>query len=159
MARLLLLNIVLAFAWTLFADEPNAGTWVGGFIFGTAVIFIFTKNRTDHVYFRAPWILLWLLLIFSKELIIANVSIAAIVLKPKITVEPGFITYPLQVQDDWQITLLASMITLTPGTLTVDVSPDRKFLILHVLDIDDSQQIKDAIYDSFERYILEVSQA
>lgn len=159
MSRLLLLNIILAFTWTLFADEPNLSTWLGGLIFGGIVIIIFTKEKTDHIYFRAPFIITRLFFVFWKELIMANISVASIVLRRKIEVEPGFIAYPLRVQKNWQITLLASLITLTPGTLSVDVSQDRKYLLIHVLHIDDSQQIKEGIYESFERYILEVSQS
>ena len=61
-------------------------------------------------------------------------------------------------QNDVLITLLANMITLTPGTLSVEVAPDRQFLFIHFLDVDDVEEEIRIIKDGFERYLLLIAQ-
>ena len=159
MSKLLLINLIMAFTWLFLSEQPSIYAWLGGIVIGWLIIVLLTRDLSGHIYFRAPVTFLRLLLVFIKELIVANLTVAAIVLSPRIKVEPGFIAYPLQVNQNWQITLLTSLITLTPGTLSVDVSADRKYLLIHVLHVDDSAKIKDSIYNSFEKYILEVSRS
>jgi multicomponent Na+:H+ antiporter subunit E len=69
--------------------------------------------------------------------------------------KPGIFAYPLKVDRDFEITLLANLITLTPGTLSVDVSDDRRTLYVHALDCSDPDQTRQDIADGFERKILE----
>jgi multicomponent Na+:H+ antiporter subunit E len=68
---------------------------------------------------------------------------------------PGIFAYPLKVDRNFEITLLANLITLTPGTLSVDVSSDRKTLFVHAIDCSDPDQTRRDIADGFERKILE----
>ncbi|RAI32921.1 Na+/H+ antiporter subunit E, partial [Rhodoplanes roseus] len=70
-------------------------------------------------------------------------------------ISPGLIAYPLRVNRDFEITLLANLITLTPGTLSVDVSEDRRTLYIHAIDVPDPDQLKRDIAQGFERKILE----
>ena len=72
----------------------------------------------------------------------------------KLAIRPGIVAYPLSLQNDVLITLLANMITLTPGTLSVEVSPDRQFLFIHFLDVADVEEEIRIIKDGFERYLL-----
>lgn len=97
-----------------------------------------------------------LLLLFIRELIMSAVKVAWLVVQPKLTIRPAIIAYPLTVTTDLQITLLANMITLTPGTLSVDVSADRKTLYVHAIDMDSKEDLIGSIAASFERKILEV---
>ena len=79
----------------------------------------------------------------------------ALVLKPDMNLKPGIFAYPLKVDRDFEITLLANLITLTPGTLSVDVSDDRRFLYVHALDCSDPEKTREDIADGFERKIME----
>ena len=76
--------------------------------------------------------------------------------KKNLDVNPVIFEYPLEVTKDWQITLLANMITLTPGTLTVNVGHDNKILHIHCLDTEDVAGEIEGIKNSFEKAILEV---
>ena len=69
--------------------------------------------------------------------------------------KPGIFAYPLKVDRDFEITLLANLITLTPGTLSVDVSDDRRLLFVHAIDCSDADKAVRDIRDGFERKILE----
>jgi multicomponent Na+:H+ antiporter subunit E len=71
------------------------------------------------------------------------------------TMSPAIIAFPLSVSRDVEITILANLITLTPGTLSVDVSADRKWLYVHALDCKDPEALKQSIADGFERRVIE----
>lgn len=96
-----------------------------------------------------------LVLLFFKELALSAWKVAVLVTRPKLDVQPGIFAYPLTVTTDFEITLLANLITLTPGTLSVDVSPDRKVLYVHALDCSDPVGTRRDIANGFEKSILE----
>ncbi len=100
----------------------------------------------------------WLSLIalFVKELILSALKVAWLALQPRITIRPAIVAYPLTVTTDAQITLLANMITLTPGTLSVDVSADRKTLYIHAIDIASREALIGDVAGGFETAILQV---
>ena len=100
----------------------------------------------------------WLSLIalFVKELILSALKVAWLAVQPRVNVRPAIIAYPLTVTTDAQITLLANMITLTPGTLSVDVSADRRTLYIHAIDIASKEALIGDIAGGFETKILQV---
>jgi len=95
---------------------------------------------------------------FLYELVLANLSVARIVLSPSLPIRPGIIAYETKLESDLAITSLANMITLTPGTLTLDVSEDRRFLYIHTLNIQDPAEVAESIRYAFERILLELEQ-
>jgi multicomponent Na+:H+ antiporter subunit E len=97
-----------------------------------------------------------LLLLFVRELIASALKVAWLVVQPRLKIRPAIIAYPLTVTTDLQITLLANLITLTPGTLSVDVSADRKTLYVHAIDMESKEDLIGSIAAGFERKILEV---
>ena len=97
--------------------------------------------------------LLWL---FIKELVLGALSVSWLVIQPRPRLRPGIIAYPLTLTTDAQITLLANMITLTPGTLSVDISDDKKTLYIHALDIDSRDRLIGHIAAGFETKVLGV---
>lgn len=102
-----------------------------------------------------PLKLLSLLLLFIKELALSAWKVAVLVASPKMALKPGIFAFPLTVDRDFEITLLANLITLTPGTLSVDVSADRKVLYVHALDCSDAVGTRREIANGFEKKILE----
>jgi multicomponent Na+:H+ antiporter subunit E len=98
-----------------------------------------------------------LILLFIKELILSALRVAWLAVQPRIAIRPAIVAYPLTVTTDAQITLLANMITLTPGTLSVDVSDDRKWLYVHAIDIESREALIGSIAAGFETRILQVT--
>lgn len=98
----------------------------------------------------------WLILFaeFLIQLVSGALSVARRGISSRLDLHPAIIDYPLTVHSDAQITLLANLITLTPGTLSVDVSDDRKFLRIHVLDAPDDESVIGAIAAGFETRVL-----
>lgn len=102
-----------------------------------------------------PLKMLSLLTLFIKELALSAWKVAVLVASPKMNLKPGIFAFPLTVDRDFEITLLANLITLTPGTLSVDVSEDRKVLYVHAIDCSDPAGARRDIAGGFEKKILE----
>jgi multicomponent Na+:H+ antiporter subunit E len=96
---------------------------------------------------------------FLRELAKANFKIAYDVLTPTHHMNPGVIVFPMKAESDLEITLLSTLISLTPGTLTIDVSEDRRFLYFHAMYIEggDTEKVKEEVRNGFEKKILEVT--
>ncbi len=105
---------------------------------------------------RKPYNLICLLLSFLYELLLANLQVARIVLTPGLPISPGIVAYDTKLESDLAITSLANMITLTPGTLTMEVSDDKHRLFIHTLNLDDPDAVVASIRNAFEKYLLEL---
>ena len=99
--------------------------------------------------------ILKLFLVFLREFALSVFRVARLVLSPRMSFTPCAFRFPLTLTSDFQITLLANLITLTPGTLTVDVTDDRSALIVHAIDCPDPDAARREIADGFERLIRE----
>jgi multicomponent Na+:H+ antiporter subunit E len=93
---------------------------------------------------------------FFWELIKANLRLALDVVTPRYHIRPGIIALPLDATDDGQILLLSMLINTTPGSVALDVSPDRKILYVHVMYIDTPDAAREEIKEGFERRVLGV---
>jgi multicomponent Na+:H+ antiporter subunit E len=99
-----------------------------------------------------------LALLFLIELVLSAWRVAVLVMSPRMDLKPGIFAYPLRVNRDFEITLLANFITLTPGTLSVDVSDDRRILYVHAIDCSDPEKVRQDIATGFEQKIIEAFQ-
>ncbi len=94
-----------------------------------------------------------MLAFFLWELVLANLKMARDVLMPLGRLRPAVVAVPLDLKTDWQITLLSILITLTPGTLSLDVSTDRKVLFIHAMHVTDAEEFRRQIKSGFERRV------
>ena len=97
-----------------------------------------------------------LLLFLIGQLILGALRVAWLALQVKPRLRPALIAYPLTLTTDAQITLFANMITLTPGTLSVDVSADRRTLFIHTIDLSDRERFIGELAAGFETRVLRV---
>ncbi|MCT4654866.1 MAG: Na+/H+ antiporter subunit E [Cohaesibacter sp.] len=155
MSSLFLINILLALAWGAISGSFSELNLMFGFVLGMISLFLIREQVGTLSYlFRTKRVisLIWL---FLYELVLSAYRVAKIAIQPKINVRPGFFAYELQTDRDHEITLLANLITLTPGTLSVDVTSDKKYLHIHAIDIDDVEAMRADIKNGFERKIME----
>lgn len=112
----------------------------------------------DKKHFQKFPRLIGLIIYFFKELIFASLEIAWEVITPKPRMESGLVAIPLDAKTDLEITILASLISLTPGTLSLDVSEDREFLYIHAVYIKggDIEALKNSIKFGFEKRLLQI---
>ena len=151
----LLLGALFTLIWLAISGSWTLPNLLLGFLLSGIVLALVRFQLGQPQEVRRPAKIAALVLLFVVELIKSAWRVLVLVLQPRLDVKPGIITYPLRVQTDFQIALLANLITLTPGTLTVDVTEDRSRLIIHALDAADPDAIRADIESGFERRILE----
>lgn len=154
--RIFLLNILLAIAWVLLTGDLEAVNFVEGFIIGYIILFIGRTSLGNSKYFTRINKLIRFILYFLKELFLANFIVAYDIITPQDKMKPGIIALELDAKTDLEITLLANLITLTPGTLSIDTSYDKKYLYVHSMYIDDVEEFKQELKNGLERRLLEV---
>ncbi len=93
---------------------------------------------------------------FLWELLLANLRLARDVLGPVSRLRPGVVAIPLELTGDAEVTVLSNLVTLTPGTLSVDASSDDRVLYVHVVNISDVEEVRREIKQGFERRIRRV---
>ncbi|MGF7160478.1 multicomponent Na+:H+ antiporter subunit E [Rhodoligotrophos appendicifer] len=155
MKTLLPTNMALAFLWAAITANFSVINIVFGFVLGLLALWMVREQLASESYFTRLGHFLRLGFIFLRELTLSTWSVAKLAWTPTPQYRPAFIAYPLKVQSSAEITLLANLITLTPGTLSVDVSNDRSTLYIHALDVPDIEALRASIADSFERRIEE----
>lgn len=155
--QLLLLNLFLALIWGALQGEFSPAAFLQGFVLGYIILWTARRALNSDAYFRTVGALLRLLGYFIRELIVANLQLARKVLTPGLAdIRPGFVAVPIDLRSNAAITLLANMLSLTPGTLAVDVSSDHRTLYLHVLDAGDVAGLVQVVKGGFERRVREV---
>ncbi|MCC3722932.1 Na+/H+ antiporter subunit E, partial [Staphylococcus haemolyticus] len=102
--------------------------------------------------------ILKLAVVFFVELLKANIDVLKIVLQPKLKNEPGFFVYHTDLKTDWQIVLLSNLITLTPGTVVLGISDDRKKIYIHSIDFSTKEEEVEGIKSSLEKVVREVGE-
>lgn len=127
-----------------------------GFALGYLALWITQPLYGQSSYFQRAPKTVGLVVYFLVELLISNVRVFWDVVTPRHISRPGIVGVPLSVQTDLEILLLANLISLTPGTLSVDLSDDRRILFVHVMFLDDAQRFRQVIKDGLERRLLEV---
>lgn len=152
---LFLVNVLFALAWSFVTGSFAMINLVFGFALGAAALYLIREQVGSVGYFSRFRRVVSLALLFLYELILSAWRVAMLVLSPKMDINPGIFAYPLKVDRDFEITLLANMITLTPGTLSVDVSEDQSTLYVHAIDCRDPEQTRRDIAEGFERKIME----
>ena len=157
MAFQILLNFFMAFVWMFLSVSFTSQSFFIGFLLGLLVIYAFRRFFNSRFYLLRVVAVINLLFLFLKELVLANISVLKTILRPKLDFQPGIFALPTELKTEWEITLLANLITLTPGTLVVDISLDNKILYIHAIDIPDVDDAIDEIKNSFEKAIMEVS--
>src|SRR5699024_9933141 len=108
-------------------------------------------------YIKRVWRIVRLFFIFIIEMVKANIDVVKIVLNPKIDVHPGFYAYPCDLEEDWEVVLLSSLITLTPGTVVVAISDDHSTIYIHGVDLRSADEEIENIKSAFENEIKEVA--
>lgn len=155
MAFQILLNVFLAFCWMFLSNDPSAAGFITGYALGMLSLFFRRFLPASFIY--GICFLSSNSFDFLKELYLANVSVMKSVLSPKLNIRPGIFAFKTELTKDWEITLLSLLITLTPGTLVMDISDDRTILYIHAMDIEDAEKAIFDIRESFEKAIQEVS--
>ena len=156
---LFLINVLLSLAWVAVTGVLSALNLAFGFVLGALALSLIREQVGSVGYLSRMRRVVSLFALFLLELVLSAFRVARIVLRPDMDLHPGIFSYPLAVRRDFEIALLANMITLTPGTLSVDVSEDRSTLFVHAMDLSDVEAARRDIAEGFERKIIEAFEA
>ncbi|MEX0859358.1 MAG: Na+/H+ antiporter subunit E [Cucumibacter sp.] len=150
-------TLIFALVWTAITGSFTFSNLVLGAGIGALALWVVRERLTTSLFLTRVYRALSLFGFLLVELVISGVRVALLVVSPRLDkqLNPGIIAFPLKVKSDVEITLLANMITLTPGTLSVDVSEDRKTLFVHAIAVPSKQALIRSIADGFERRIIE----
>jgi multicomponent Na+:H+ antiporter subunit E len=151
-----LLNLILALVWALLMGAITLPNLVVGFLLGYGLLWLSQPVLGDTRYFRRLPAAVRFVAFFLKELVVSNLVVAHEVLTPRSHRRPGVVAVPLDAETDFEITLLAQVVTLTPGTLSLDVSEDRSTLYVHTMFLESPEALRYSIKEGFERRILEL---
>lgn len=150
-----LLNLLLAVLWASVNGSFTPPDLLVGFVVGFLALRLLRMAGAERYAAKAPRAVVFAAF-FVWELVLSNVQVAWEVLTPGVRRCPGVVAVPLTARTDAEITLLATVITLTPGTLSLDISDDRSTLYVHALFAEDPDELRQRIRDGFERRVLEL---
>jgi len=149
-------NILLAVAWVALTGSPLYTGLPIGFVLGYGMLWITRPAHGDTRYLKRVPRVVGFAFFFLKELLVSTARVTYDVLTPRNHMRPGIIALPLDARTETEILILSSLITLTPGSLSLDVSPDRKVLYVHEMYITDPQETRDKLKKGLERRLLEI---
>jgi multicomponent Na+:H+ antiporter subunit E len=149
----ILMIVSLGLVWCMLNKSIHPVTFLVGVVLGWGSTALFHSLSPYSVFKLNLWEGVKLLLVFIYEMILANFQIALIILSPRIYIRPGIIEYPLDLKNEGAIVLFANMISLTPGTLSVDISEDKKFIYIHAMIMETPDQLRQDIKRIFEKRI------
>ena len=153
--NLFMLNLFLALGFSAVRGQFNLTGLLTGFAVGYAALWISKPLYPDAAYFvRVPRVLR-LAGYFLYQLIVSNFRVMWEVITPRHSSRPGIIGIDLAARTDLEIMLVANMISLTPGTLSLDISDDRRVLYVHFMFLDDPAAARREIKEGLERRVLE----
>lgn len=157
--KILAINIILAVAWSALWNGFTVLNLISGFVVGYGALWFardLIADAGERRYFRALPQTFVLIAYFIKELIKSSIMVARDCIAPRPNLHPAIVKMPLDAHSDFEIFLLSNMITLTPGTLTLDVAPDRSFLMVHSIYATDEDALVHDLKSGMERRIGEV---
>ncbi|MFQ5848554.1 MAG: Na+/H+ antiporter subunit E [Candidatus Methylomirabilales bacterium] len=153
---------LLAVIWCFVRGTVDVANILMGLIMGTGIFLLFRpffpwRSSPLRLLRKIPASLRYARH-FLYELGKANLQVAYLALHPKMPIRPGIIAFRTRHRSPLGTTVLANSITLTPGTLTMDVTPDGQTLYIHTLDIGDPEEVREGIRRGLEDYTLEVAE-
>jgi multicomponent Na+:H+ antiporter subunit E len=153
-----LLNVLLAFAWAAVWGSITPDTLLAGFALGYGALFLARPLLGETNYHLRFFRTLEFSLFYLWEVLVSSLRVTAHVLSPRFRMVPGIVAIPMDANTDEEITILANFVSLTPGTLSLDVSEDRTILYVHAMDLGEggADALRADIKHRLERRVLQL---
>lgn len=155
----LLLNLFIAFLWMTLMDEDELKftTFFAGFLVGIGIIFFMHRFFGTQFYLKRLYSSIKLLFLFIWELTLSSVIVLKQILSPRLKIKPGIFKYETVLKSDVEVTMLSLLLTLTPGSVVMEVSPEGNVLYIHAMDVEQSREGLLKQLKNFEKAIMEVT--
>jgi multicomponent Na+:H+ antiporter subunit E len=149
-------NLLLALGWAATSGDFTLVNVSIGFVVGYGILYLAQRITGRSRYSTKVAQLIGFIGYYIWLFILANLRIAYDIITPRFQIRPGVIAIPLEAKTDLEIVMLANLLTLTPGTISLDVSTDRRFLYIHALYVDEVEKVRRDIKQGLERRLLQV---
>lgn len=153
---LFLSNLILAIIWVMATGTLTEENFLFGFFIGFGILWIITFKKEERKYFTGIPKLFRFGIFVLLEIVKANFQTLKESFYPTSKLEPAIVKVPLDAVTDLEISILSNIISLTPGTLIMDVSDDKKVVYVHVMHLLNKDQFIKDIKFKFEKPLLEL---
>ncbi|MDQ0974016.1 multicomponent Na+:H+ antiporter subunit E [Neobacillus niacini] len=154
-----LVNLLIGVIWMFLQDDWSVLTFFSGYLFGLLVLYILRRYLPTKFYLVTLLAIVQLFFVFIYELFTSSILVIRQILRPTINITPGIFTLETELEGDLEVTLLALLLTLTPGSVVVEVSSDSKKFYIHAMDIPESSNAVLQSNAKFEKAIKKVTRA
>lgn len=144
-----LTSLGILVAWVLL-NGGSIGHWLLGALLAVALPLAMPRLRTPTVPLRAPGAALRLLAVFLYDMVVANIDVARRILGPESRIHPGYVRVPLELRDPRAVSILASIVTMTPGTLSAALESEGRVLLVHCFHLTDPEATVASIKSRYE---------
>ncbi len=158
MIKNFLLNLLLSLVWVALTGHLNYSNFLFGFVMGFFILWMLTRasgEKEKDYFYRVPKIIFFFLHFFV-DMIRANIEVAKEIITPELNMTPGVIAYEHSLRTDFEITMLTNLIALTPGTMVLKISEDKKILYIHGLYLKDREKFVLKIKNDLEKKLIEI---
>jgi multicomponent Na+:H+ antiporter subunit E len=156
MQKRFLMNVLLTVIWVALTGSFDYLNFIFGFLVSFFVMWIISRNTDDRKYFTIAFKVLGFFFFFLYEFFKATIEVAYEVMTKRFQMKPGIIKMPLDAKTDLEITILSNLISLTPGTLVLDVSEDRTVIYIHGMYVEDKVKFINSIKEGLEKPLLSI---
>ncbi|WP_342429393.1 Na+/H+ antiporter subunit E [Neobacillus sp. FSL H8-0543] len=154
-----LINLLIGVIWMFLQDHWSVLTFFSGYLFGLLVLFILRRYFPTKFYIVTLLAIVNLFIVFIYELVTSSVAVIREIIRPRIIITPGIFTLETDLEGDLEVTLLALLLTLTPGSVVVEVSSNNKLFYIHAMDIPESSEAVLRSQSKFEKAIKKVTRS
>ncbi|MGC9451797.1 MAG: Na+/H+ antiporter subunit E [Oceanipulchritudo sp.] len=139
--RSAILHLAISLTWLFLSPQRDLPQFLKGLVIGYGILLLFQPLLPKDRYLKAGKAFLFWIVAFGRALVLSQIRVAKLILFPRrYPVHPGFLQFPIDGLSDLEILILSHSITLTPGTTSVEVDPEKQELLVHALEADDPQE-------------------
>lgn len=150
-------SFFLLIVWLMLNTTLSLGHILLGSVLAIVIPLLCAPLRVPQPKVKRPLKAISYALIVLKDIVVANIEVALLVIGPMNKIKPGFVAVPIDLTGTLPVTVLASTVTMTPGTVSADISKDEKWLYVHVLNMpNDEQEVIDLIKQHYESRVKEI---
>lgn len=149
-------SLILFIVWLLLNNTVAPGHLVLGAFLALVIPLLTSGMQDPQPGFRKPLTTIRYVLMVIGDIIVANFEVALLVMGSSKKLKPAFVAVPLNIKHEFPITILASTVSLTPGTVSAEISEDKKWLYVHVLNLTDKDALIAEIKHRYERPLMEI---
>lgn len=153
------LSAVVLVTWLLLNNTAHPAHIALGMLLAFGVPLLIRPLMGDALRLANPWVTVKLGARVLRDIVMSNLEVARRILGPENAIKPAFVWVPLTLQEPHAIATLAGIITMTPGTLTADISEDRRYLLVHAFNVDDPAALVTEIKTRYEEPLRQIFEA